>query len=135
MTECPDKFTLVGSDREDRYEDSCVPLCGGESPVTAVLWAVLGLGWVAFAGTATLWVYLARRSRRGDPGADMLLLALTPLLIVDFVLSVLGAAAGGWLAIRLDGLGARRIAGIGGAVLLARIALGAAQTWWRRRAE
>jgi len=103
--------------------------------VTAVLWVMLGLAWVAFAGTATLWVYLARRSRRGDTGADMALLALTPLWIVDFVLSVLGAVAGGWLAVRLDGLGARLIAGIGAAVLLARIALGAAQTWWSRRAE
>ncbi|WP_410672127.1 hypothetical protein [Amycolatopsis sp. cmx-4-68] len=103
--------------------------------MTAVLWVMLGLAWVAFAGTATLYLYLARRSRRGDTGADMVVLGLTPLWIVDFVLAVLGAVAGGWLAIRLDGLGARLIAGIGAGVLLARIALGAAQTWWARRAE
>jgi hypothetical protein len=57
------------------------------------------------------------------------------VLIVDFLLSVLGAVAGGWLAVRLDGLGARLTAGIGATVLLARIALGAAQTWCSRSAE
>ncbi len=57
------------------------------------------------------------------------------MLIVDFLLSLLGAVAGGWLAVRLDGLGARLIAGIGAAVLLARIALGATQAWWSRSAE
>jgi len=109
-------------------------LCSRESPVTAVLWVMLGLAWVAFAGTTTLWVYLARRSRRGDTGADMVLLALAPLLFVDFLLSVLGGVAGGWLTVRLDGLAARLIAGIGTAVLLARIALGAVQTWRSRSA-
>jgi hypothetical protein len=103
--------------------------------VTAVLWVMLGLAWVAFAGTATLSLHLVRRSRRGDTGADMVLLALAPLLIVDFLLFVLGGVAGGRLAVRLDGLGARLIAGFGAAVLLARIALGAAQTWWSRSAE
>ncbi|MEU4252941.1 hypothetical protein AB0F15_36630 [Amycolatopsis sp. NPDC026612] len=103
--------------------------------MTAVLWVMLGLAWVSFAGTATLWGYLARRSRRGDTGADMGLLAMTPLWIVDFVLAVLGTVAGGWLAVRLDGLGARLIAGIGAAVLLARLALGAVQSWWSRSAE
>ncbi|MGW5718710.1 hypothetical protein ACWEVP_21245 [Amycolatopsis sp. NPDC003865] len=103
--------------------------------MTAVLWVVLGLAWLAFAGTMTLWLYLAGRSRRGDTAADMILLGLSPLLTVDFVLSVLGTAAGGWLAVRLDGLGARLVAGIGAAVLLARIALGAAKTWWSRSAE
>ncbi|WP_206791328.1 hypothetical protein [Amycolatopsis sp. MtRt-6] len=103
--------------------------------MTAALWVVLGLAWVAFAGTATLWLYLARRSRRGDTGADMVMLGLAPLLTVDFLLSVLGAVAGGWLAVRLDGLGPRLIAGIGAAVLLARLVLGVAQTWWSRSAE
>ncbi|NBH08599.1 hypothetical protein [Amycolatopsis sp. SID8362] len=103
--------------------------------MTAVLWVILGLAWVAFAGTFTLTQYLARQSRRGNTGADMALLGLTPLLIVDFLLSVLGGVAGGWLAIRLDGLGARLVAGIGAAVPLARLALGAVQTWRSRSAE
>ena len=47
----------------------------------------------------------------------------------------MGAVAGGWLVVRLDGLGARLIAGIGGGVLLARVALGAVQTWCSRSAE
>lgn len=103
--------------------------------MTAVLWVMLGLAWVAFVGTTALWFHLARRSRGGDTGADMALVALTPLWVVDFVLAALGVVAGGWLAVRLDGLGARLVAGIGAAVLLARIALGAAQTWRSRSAE
>ncbi|WP_285484260.1 hypothetical protein [Amycolatopsis sp. NBRC 101858] len=102
--------------------------------MTAVLWVTLGLAWVAFVGTTTLTLHLVRRSRRGDTGAGMVLLALAPLLFVDFVLSVLGGVAGGWLALRLDGLGARLVAGSGAAVLLARIALGAAQAWRSRPA-
>ncbi|WP_310994519.1 hypothetical protein [Amycolatopsis sp. CM201R] len=103
--------------------------------MTAVLWVVLGLAWLAFAGTTWLWIHLARQSRRGDTAADMMALSLSPLWAVDFLLAVLGTAAGGWLTVRLDGLGARLTAGIGAAVLLARIALGAVQTWRARSAE
>ncbi len=135
LTKCPNKLTLIGTERDDSYEFCDVSSYDRKSPVTAALWVVLGLAWVAFAGTATLWLYLARRSRRGDTGADMVMLGLAPLLTVDFLLSVLGAVAGGWLAVRLDGLGPRLIAGIGAAVLLARLVLGVAQTWWSRSAE
>ncbi|MGW3991949.1 hypothetical protein ACWEF6_00525 [Amycolatopsis sp. NPDC004772] len=48
---------------------------------------------------------------------------------------VLGTVAGGWLTVRLDGLGARLTADIGAAVLLARITLGAMQTWRARPTE
>jgi hypothetical protein len=65
----------------------------------------------------------------------MIAVALSPFFGGAFLLSVPGGLAGIWLATRLDGLGVRLVAGLGGGLLLARVAMAAGGMYWSWRAE
>jgi len=101
--------------------------------MTVVLWVLIGLAGVGWAGFGLLLAYIwlvASDGRTKDMGLS---LASVWLFLLAIPLSLPGGVAGVWLAARLDTPGIRLIVGIAGGIMLTVVALTVLGMWRERR--